>query len=283
MKNHLIKRSPHDKENPYFMMRTDTAQNKALSYEARGMLAYLLSQPDHWQVKVYDLILDAPEGQTTKAGKAKVYGILDELAEHGYIKKPKRYRGDNGRWQWTPYEVYETPHTDSPDMVGPETVSPDMDEPDTVNRDCKESTESVSTDSESTKENVCVPAAIQEPKPPKIVPIDPDTASYEEWLSTIAKVFQVGTNSALARNYYNMFKGRAKTGKWQEHNITPPATLDEFKAWVTYEKRQHVEKFGDAEFNLRKTDTINGKFLYWRERKEAQQAERERRQELESA
>lgn len=42
-----IIRAPHDKEHPAVEVVRTTAQNKALSYEALGMLTYLLSQEVH--------------------------------------------------------------------------------------------------------------------------------------------------------------------------------------------------------------------------------------------
>ena len=147
-----IRRAQHGKENPYFIMSRATAQDKVLSYEARGLLAYLLSKPGDWQVRVEDLILPTPDGGTTKAGKSKVYAILDELAQHSYVEKPKRYRDDKGQWLWTAYQVHERPYTDLPDMGKPYTGAPDTGQPDTANRDSLENTESHTTDEQNTEE-----------------------------------------------------------------------------------------------------------------------------------
>lgn len=98
-----IRRATRDKDHPYFPTARASAQNTALSYEARGLLWYLLSLPDDWEVKVRTLQIKG------KAGRDKVYGIIEELAEAGYIKRPQRDRDEKGRVYWTPYEVYETP------------------------------------------------------------------------------------------------------------------------------------------------------------------------------
>lgn len=161
-----IRRAKHGKDNPYFMMLRETAQDRNLSYEARGMLAYILSRPDDWHVQVADLIIQADGGKTTKAGKSKVYSILDELAEHSYIVKPKRYQDDKGQWVWTPYEVYERPYTDLPDMGKPET-----DEPSTGKQDILHSTEEQSTDTEKT-------LAPADADAPRATPEEVDSAIY---------------------------------------------------------------------------------------------------------
>lgn len=102
-----IIRARHDKENPYFQMRRATAQDSKLSWEARGMLSYLLSQPIDWEIKVDNL----KQG----CGEAKVYKIIDELKQAKYIKAREKYQDDKGHWHWTPYVVFETPFDDSLD------------------------------------------------------------------------------------------------------------------------------------------------------------------------
>jgi hypothetical protein len=69
-----IKRSKHDKANPYFMLRRDTAQNRTLSFEARGMLAYLLSVTE----TSYDDLLQ-------NCTMRELNAILDELVAAGYL------------------------------------------------------------------------------------------------------------------------------------------------------------------------------------------------------
>lgn len=110
---------------------------------------------------------------------------------------------------------------------------------------------------------------------------DSDPASYADWMAFINKEFKVGTGAPSAGYVYGMFKNRAQKGEWKEHNITPPATLDEVKQWVSYEKRKHFEEFKTAEFVYRKAATVNAKFLYWRERRAAVEAEKATNADLE--
>lgn len=155
-----IRRAKHGKDNPYFLMLRDTAQDRNLSYEARGLLAYILSRPDDWQVQVSDLIIPG------KAGKSKIYAILDELAAERYIRKPKRYQDAKGHWGWTPYEAYEHPYTDFPNTDKPEPVQPNTD-----NRDSLHSTDEQSTDTEKD----IAPASADAPR---AAPLEVDAAIY---------------------------------------------------------------------------------------------------------
>lgn len=166
-----IKRGKHDKENPYFVVSRATAQDRRLSYEARGLLAYLLSKPGDWELRVEELALDKKRGEG-KAGRDKIYAILDELAVLNYVRKSRKYQDGDGKWRWTPYEVFEEPQPDlgsseKPDTVKPNTVEPDTGKPNTENPDTIQSTEAQITDSQ-TKEDKAEsnkPAAVDAPRP----------------------------------------------------------------------------------------------------------------------
>lgn len=123
-----IIRTQHNKD--FFVMNRLTAQDENLSFEARGMIGYLLSKPDSWDIRVHDL--------AQKCTKGRVYRILDELASHGYLKKRTKYKDEKGRWQWTPYILSERPYIGFPDTEKPDTENDEIKE---VNRDIENSDE----------------------------------------------------------------------------------------------------------------------------------------------
>lgn len=136
-----IRRAQHDKEHPFVITTKDIPQNRDMTYAARGMLWYLLSQPQDWEVIIADL--------QQQCGRDKVYALIDELRSFGHIRRPAPTRDDNGRWVWQPYEVYEyavDPDTD--DSPLPENTDMDLgskplpDSPDTVNPEIKQNTDS---------------------------------------------------------------------------------------------------------------------------------------------
>lgn len=79
------------------------AQDARLSFEARGMLLYLLSKPDDWEIRVDDL---RREGQI---GRDKARRILDELLHYGYLVVAPMQRDDQGQFAGTRYLVIECP------------------------------------------------------------------------------------------------------------------------------------------------------------------------------
>jgi hypothetical protein len=75
--------------------------DERLSWEARGLMGYLLSKPDDWRVRTYDIVARGP------AGTDKIRRMLFELMEAGYLSR-RRIALPNGRFEWET-EVYETP------------------------------------------------------------------------------------------------------------------------------------------------------------------------------
>lgn len=127
-----IIRAAHD--GPYFSMARDTAQDRNLSFEARGVLAYLLSKPDDWEIRVSDL--------KQQCGKTKVYRIIDELKTAGYLEDRERIQKPDGTFAYTPYILHERPVTDgkkpcpeNPYADKPQADEPHTDEPLAENRD----------------------------------------------------------------------------------------------------------------------------------------------------
>ncbi len=116
-----IIRGTHDKDNPYFLFRRDTAQDRSLSWEARGVLAYLLSKPDDWKVQVPDL--------QQLCGREKVKSILRELVDKGYLTRKQVQNEDgSGQFSGSVYLVYETP-VEKPSNLYGEPNSPKPENP----------------------------------------------------------------------------------------------------------------------------------------------------------
>ena len=82
-----------EKNGDYTILANAPLNDERLSWEARGLLAYLLSKPNNWKVNSRALVSKAP------AGRAKVQRILRELEEHGYLER-RKVRGERGRFEW---------------------------------------------------------------------------------------------------------------------------------------------------------------------------------------
>lgn len=96
-----IIRVSKNRRNPYVMINKEAIENPELTWEARGVLAYLLAKPDDWQVRLYDLVSQGP------GGRDRMRRILKELEAQGYLER-KRVRLSDGIWDWES-TVYEWP------------------------------------------------------------------------------------------------------------------------------------------------------------------------------
>ena len=90
-----------NKRKGFFIAPNQPFNDKNLSWEARGVMGYLLSKPDGWECQNYNLV------NQTDAGEYVINRILKELKEFGYLY---RYRKSDGRGKikWIS-EVYEMP------------------------------------------------------------------------------------------------------------------------------------------------------------------------------
>lgn len=89
------------KKTNFVRISNAAVRDQNLSWEARGVLSYLLSKPDDWCVALPDLIKQG------NAGRDKIRKIIKELEAMGYIRR-QRLRHDNGQFYWRS-EVYECP------------------------------------------------------------------------------------------------------------------------------------------------------------------------------
>lgn|SRR6185295_17626433 len=78
-----IQRCPHDAEHPYAQILNDILRHKTLSIQAIWMLSYLLSNDRKWQIKISQIIKHVKG----RIGRNKVYEIISELIEFGYMQR----------------------------------------------------------------------------------------------------------------------------------------------------------------------------------------------------
>lgn len=98
-----------------FAIVRGVAQNPNLSYEALGMLTFLLSQPD-------DYVIEADKLTREGCGRDKVYRILKELSEAGYIAHKRGEAHQHQPPRWGIRTIHESPISHNPAFQ--ETVTP---------------------------------------------------------------------------------------------------------------------------------------------------------------
>jgi hypothetical protein len=94
-----------------------TIEDSRLPWAARGLLVYLLSKPDDWQVRVKDL------QKRGDLGRDGIYKLLAVLRRFHYLRYEKK-RDRDGRVRGGSYAVYEVPYTDWPETASADTARP---------------------------------------------------------------------------------------------------------------------------------------------------------------
>ena len=90
--------------NPFVQIDKYSLMDSEITWKAKGILAHLLSRPNHWQVYLSELEKNAADG------KDSLRSGIKELEDKGYIQR-KRVR-DQGKFKGWEYVVYERPLTE---------------------------------------------------------------------------------------------------------------------------------------------------------------------------
>lgn len=99
----------------FWMSHKHWANDRELSWEARGVLSYLFSKADSWEINMKDLIKASP------SGRDRTRRVMKELEKQGYVTRIKR-KNEEGKFFWES-EVREIPSS-SNDHVKEKTAIP---------------------------------------------------------------------------------------------------------------------------------------------------------------
>jgi len=92
-------------------MPKSVTDDSRLSWEARGLLQYILAKPDDWTVRTTDLINQTRDSMRP-TGRDGVQGLIDELEYHGYLSRAIK-RAEEGKFAGVDYVAYEEPLPES--------------------------------------------------------------------------------------------------------------------------------------------------------------------------
>jgi len=203
-------RAPRTKDRPYFSMARATAQDNTLTWEARGVLAYLLSKPDDWQVMIKDL--------QQNCGRDKARTILKELQDHKYLSV-EQVHDAKGKFSRNQYRVFETPFTENPSTVYPSTGNPPL----TDNREAQ----TIELEKDT------APDGDLPPKKSK--------AELDAEFECIAEVWGNRAGGWVSSMQGMIFGSKKVKGEWRDCQFEPPATIDEVKAFGVYARKRSLD------------------------------------------
>lgn len=109
--NGQIIRSPKRGAVRYTPISNSVLQNSELSFEARGLLCYILSLPEDWVIVKSNI-----QSNHKKTGKDKFDRIWKELSDKKYIFSEKVRDPISGKFLGWCHIAYEEPNTDISDI-----------------------------------------------------------------------------------------------------------------------------------------------------------------------
>lgn len=112
----------------YAIIPNAVAEDDRLTFEARGLLCYLLAKPNCWKVRITDI------QKSGGIGRDKAYRLIKELRDVGYIVLDVR-RAPGGRIEEQNYIVYDCavparlPLPENPEQAVPFPEKPEVEKP----------------------------------------------------------------------------------------------------------------------------------------------------------
>lgn len=226
MKRKTIFRIKKDKSNPYVMMDKRPLENPSLSWKAKGLLAYLLSRPDDWEIWIEDLIRRSTDGDSS------VRAALKELvlARHLHYEGRQREKGQVKRAVWELHEIPLPPDSENRGQVQPDGVFPNQEKP---NQENQALTNIDDTKKEPTKSRIAHPLGIAN----RIAVGLPITGEWEysetEIKCAIEKNFPFKVSWSRARPKGGGFIPQDFLDMVREEGITPSLIQQTAEVWKT--------------------------------------------------
>jgi hypothetical protein len=199
------------------------------------MLAYLLSRPDNWQVRIKDL------QRRGHLGRDGTYKLINELRSAGYVEF-RRGRDIRGRIRGGCYIVREIPippHPESPYKAPPDLAAPDPVDPEALTTTEVDLLPSTTTTTDNTKERY----SNLDQRMHSIA--FPDSISPELQRAAYEKVARF--DSALAQVLIDEWVGAINAGKIKR---SPLGYLHELAARL--DRNQFICRYADDGAQVRK-------------------------------
>lgn len=143
-----------------FTVISNSVFSSKLSYRAIGLLTYLLSKPDNWEVSVAHLVNHVKESENP-TGRDAVYSTLKELVSKGFVIRANK-RDQSGKMTGIEYVVFDEPQVDESNTDAPHTDMPDTDLPVTAETTQINTDNKTNTECEINTENTCAKSEKQQ-------------------------------------------------------------------------------------------------------------------------
>ena len=147
------------KERDFTVINNTFIKDVSLSWKAKGLMAYLLSLPDDWEIHLSEVENHAADG------KATLRSSINELKERGYLIVEQKK--ENGKFGEMKYILIENPYTEKPQAEKPQAEKPQAEKPQAekrtlLNTNILNTNPPITDDVQNTYELNLEPQAVQE-------------------------------------------------------------------------------------------------------------------------
>jgi hypothetical protein len=255
--NGTIKRTPRD--TPFVQIDKRPLEDKALSWKAKGILAYLLSKPDNWQIIINDLIARSKDGRdSTLSGIA-------ELTTAGYIHRS--LKRESGMFAGYEYEVFEVPVKDEtekttpPETAFPETVYPETENP-LPNNIYSNKNESREKAPSKIEDKLSQLSKMYKPRMSAYDMVDAKEKlelylSEDTNLEWVRQTARTKKTPEAIRAYVLTFVQKSYTTQYIKHMQSFPELIARFSQWLSSEREEVAAKVAKNDIQDRKNDFLN--------------------------
>jgi len=214
----------------FLILRNDDVQRTDLSYEAVGLLTYLMSLPPDWIIYVSTL-------ERKGMGRDRLKKTIKELIDNGYLFVEQKH-DEKGQFATNEYHAYAMPEYNphwKPSTENPSTVKPFTENPQLQSKDSKK---------ENKEKDIALEA--------------PSNSKQKPFYDAIKALFNIdgGRNA----NMQKMLEGIAKDAQHKPYNLSPAMGLDEFLQWSKY-----AESLG--QYMPKSPEKVQSSIMTWREKK----------------
>lgn len=195
------------KDKNYTVLNNEFLRRKDLSWKSKGILAYVLSLPDDWNINIEEVMKHATEG------KSAFRSGWNELRDTGYVKRQPVKDKETKKilyWETVVFEnvgvTANEPHTDYPPSGKPLDGKPDTGKSNTT-KYLKE----LSTNKQSTKEHSS--AKLTEDFD-KLWNLYPNKQGKKKAKSSYDRAIKSGTTNKEIQDGIKSYKNHLKQNDW---------------------------------------------------------------------
>lgn len=136
------------REDNFTVVCNQVLKDERLSWKAKGIIAYIMSLPDDWEIHTKELVKHAADGRDS------LMSGIRELKKYGYVIYNKYQDEETGKFIHE-YDVYDKPQTENPEVENPAMDNPTLENPSLLQKTNELKKDKQNTNKTNSSSNSC--------------------------------------------------------------------------------------------------------------------------------